>query len=190
MQVNNQIQNHYGAMQANSTRNNIKNDSVKFQANFNQADMTNTQEEPPQINSTDTEDSPQIQNASNINETKEEQDIQAPKLKDIEGNKNRITYGLKVIELMSDEEYRAFLWATEGMSETEKMLLAQSLYRFTAFYQGKEDKHSESTPDIHKINAQKAFGVEHSMVQDFIQRYKNAYEKVLSIQQNVQNQLN
>ena len=91
---------------------------------------------------------------------------------------------------MSDEEYRAFLWATEGMSETEKMLLAQSLYRFTAFYQGKEDKHSESTPDIHKINAQKAFGVEHSMVQDFIQRYKNAYEKVLSIQQNVQNQLN
>ncbi|MCX2716126.1 hypothetical protein OQH61_00020 [Helicobacter sp. MIT 21-1697] len=189
MQVNNQIQNHYGVMQTNTTRN-IKNDSTKFQANSNQADTTDTQTPPPHIDSTNTKDATQIQDVPNVSEIKEKQDIQEPKFKEIEGNKNRITYGLKVIELMSDEEYRAFLWATEGMSESEKMLFAQSLYRFTAFYQGKENKDKQSEVDMQKINAQKAFGVEHSIMQDFIQRYKNAYERVLSTQHNTQNQIN
>lgn len=41
----------------------------------------------------------------------------------------RQTYGLSVIEKMSDDEYQAFLRATAEMSESEKILAAQSLYR-------------------------------------------------------------
>ena len=93
----------------------------------------------------------------------------------------RITYGLRVLELMSDEEYQAFLWASEGMSEVEKMRMAQGLYRFTEFYQGKNQQ--ESSPiDIQKLNAQKAFGVEETMMQNFINRYKNAYDRLLETQ--------
>ncbi|WP_295698936.1 hypothetical protein [Helicobacter mastomyrinus] len=119
------------------------------------------------------------QDENKINDVQEIQDI-APsaKIQDLDGNTNRITYGLKVIELMSDAEYQAFLWATQDLSESEKILMAQSLYRFTAFYQGKDSKQQENI-DIHKLNAQRAFGVEHSMIDDFIQRYKNAYDKFM-----------
>ncbi|TLD80979.1 hypothetical protein LS68_005790 [Helicobacter sp. MIT 05-5293] len=90
-------------------------------------------------------------------------------------HKNRITYGLKVLELMSDEEYRAFLWATEGMNDSEKLLMAQSLYRFTDFYQGKAQ---QDTPvDLQMRYAYRAFGIENTMIEDFIERYKNAYAK-------------
>ena len=99
----------------------------------------------------------------------------------LEGDKTRITYGLKVIELMSDQEYQAFLWATQDLSESEKILMAQSLYRFTAFYQGK-DSADDTQLDVQKLNAHKAFGVEHSMIEDFIQRYKNAYGKLMQTQ--------
>lgn len=107
----------------------------------------------------------------------------AQKIENLEGHKNRITYGLKVLELMSDEEYKAFLWASEGMSEMEKMLMAQSLYRFTEFYQGKDSKNTEQMGlDNQKIQAQRAFGVEQKNIDDFINRYKNAYDKVLESQ--------
>lgn len=104
-------------------------------------------------------------------------------LKELSGNTNRITYGLKVIELMSDTEYQAFLWATQDLSESEKILMAQSLYRFTAFYQGKnaqkDDGIEQKSIDTRTLNAQRAFGIEHSMIEDFINRYKNAYNKLL-----------
>ncbi len=106
----------------------------------------------------------------------------AQKIENLEGHKNRITYGLKVLELMSDEEYKAFLWASEGMSEMEKMLMAQSLYRFTEFYQGKDSNNMEQGLDNQKIQAQRAFGVEQKNIDDFINRYKNAYDKVLESQ--------
>lgn len=110
------------------------------------------------------------------------------KMEDLQGHKNRITYGLKVLELMSDEEYKAFLWASEGMSEMEKMLMAQSLYRFTEFYQGKDSKNMEqSGSNTQKIQAQRAFGVEQKNIDDFINRYKNAYDKVLESQYALQN---
>lgn len=92
----------------------------------------------------------------------------------------RITYGLKVLELMSDEEYQAFLWASEGMSEVEKMRMAQGLYRFAEFYRGKNQQ--DNAPiDIQKLNAQKAFGIEETMMQEFINRYKNAYDRLLEM---------
>ena len=59
--------------------------------------------------------------------------------------------------------------------------MAQSLYRFTAFYQGK-DSADDTQLDVQKLNAHKAFGVEHSMIEDFIQRYKNAYGKLMQTQ--------
>ncbi len=51
--------------------------------------------------------------------------------------KERQTYGLLVLELMSDEEYAAFQRATAGMSEGEKIMAAQSLYTLSEFYQGR-----------------------------------------------------
>lgn len=41
----------------------------------------------------------------------------------------RQTYGLSVIEKMSDDEYLAFVRATAEMNESDKILAAQSLYR-------------------------------------------------------------
>lgn len=104
------------------------------------------------------------------------QESTSEKLETLEEHPNRVTYGLKVIELMSDQEYQAFLWASEGMSEAEKIMMAQSLYRFTSFYQGKPQ---EMPSDVQTRNAQKAFGVDPSIMDDFVQRYKNAYEKIL-----------
>ncbi len=83
---------------------------------------------------------------------------------------------------MSEEEYQAFLWATQDLSESEKILMAQSLYRFTAFYQGKDlsqRTQNQEEIDADKLNAHRAFGVESSMIDNFIQRYKNAYNKLL-----------
>ena len=104
----------------------------------------------------------------------------------LEEHKDRITYGLKVIELMSEEEYQAFLWATQDLSESEKILMAQSLYRFTSFYQGKNFEQGNKETDMQKLNAHRAFGVEHSMMEDFIQRYKNAYSRLMQSQLDVQ----
>lgn len=73
----------------------------------------------------------------------------------------RQTYGLLVLELMSDPEYKAFQRATAGMSESEKMLAAQSLYSLTSFYSGKiQDK------------IQNSYNFKNH---DFITRYKNAF---------------
>lgn len=44
---------------------------------------------------------------------------------------SRETYGLMVLELMSDPEYQAFERATVGMTQGEKMVAAQSLYRLS-----------------------------------------------------------
>ena len=76
----------------------------------------------------------------------------------------RQTYGLLVLELMSEPEYQAFQRATAGMSEGEKIIAAQSLYSLTSFYSGKiADKNQ---------NYQNAMGVNDM---DFIARYKNAF---------------
>lgn len=128
------------------------------------------------IANTNQNDLQQINDIKDINEIETTQQDK-PDTKNAQ-SRNRITYGLKVIELMSDKEYQAFLWATQDLSESEKILMAQSLYRFTAFYQGKKDNTQNQEIDIDKQNAHRAFGVEQSMIENFIQRYKNAYEKL------------
>ncbi|WP_394965789.1 hypothetical protein [uncultured Helicobacter sp.] len=91
---------------------------------------------------------------------------------------NRITYGLKILELMSDEEYRAFVFASQGLSESQKMLMAQGLYRFTDLYQGRKDMESAQI-DATTQHQLKAFGVQNSQIESFIKRYKNAYEQIM-----------
>lgn len=91
---------------------------------------------------------------------------------------NRITYGLKILELMSDEEYRAFVFASQGLSESQKMLMAQGLYRFTDLYQGRKDMESTQI-DATTQHQLKAFGVQNSQIESFIKRYKNAYEQII-----------
>lgn len=46
-------------------------------------------------------------------------------------SKHRETFGLEILEKMSDREYQVFLRASEGLSEVEKMAAAQALYIFT-----------------------------------------------------------
>ena len=91
----------------------------------------------------------------------------------------RITYGLKILELMSNEEYRAFVFASQGLSESQKMLMAQGLYRFTDFYQGRKDGESGQI-DATMQQQLKAFGAQNSQIESFINRYKNAYAQILS----------
>ncbi|RAX58330.1 hypothetical protein CCZ01_02625 [Helicobacter monodelphidis] len=45
--------------------------------------------------------------------------------------KKRNTFGLTILEVMSDSEYAAFERITAAMTPGEKMLAAQSLYRLT-----------------------------------------------------------
>lgn len=91
--------------------------------------------------------------------------------------KERETYGLLVLELMSNDEYDAFKRATAGMSEGEKMLAAQSLYSLTNFYNGKYNAldNPKIDPNPYEKNAQKAFGIQTQNLNNFLDRYKNAY---------------
>ncbi len=91
----------------------------------------------------------------------------------------RETYGFLVLELMSDNEYQAFLRATAGMNENEKRLAAQSLYSLTSFYGGQiqQDKQAEQKIDglkaLQETQMKKALGLD----QNFVNRYKNAYDQ-------------
>lgn len=78
----------------------------------------------------------------------------------------RQTYGLLVLELMSDPEYKAFERATAGMSEGEKIVAAQSLYSLTSFYGGKINTHPT------KDGYGDTLGVQNK---SFVERYKNAF---------------
>lgn len=85
----------------------------------------------------------------------------------------RKTYGLLILELMSDEEYSAFLRASSGMSDGEKILAAQSLYSLTDFYQGLQP--NEKTNPYTKTN--KAF----SRHQNFIEQFRAIYNGAIEI---------
>lgn len=107
----------------------------------------------------------------------------------------RQTYGLSILELMSEQEYQAWLRATADMTETEKMLAVQKLYpladieklrnsknlhiqekKADSSMQNKSDKiNTESfIIDANRLNGMRVFNA-HT---DFIQRYKNAYENL------------
>ena len=81
------------------------------------------------------------------------------------GELPRKTYGLSVLEQMSDDEYRAFLRATIEMSESEKIFAAQSLYRLHGVYEQQFTK--KKNP--YQINDQ-----------DFIQTFQHAYAEILN----------
>ena len=105
----------------------------------------------------------------------------------------RQTYGLAILELMSDQEYQAWLRATAGMTETEKILAVQKLYPLADIERLKSAKtkihiednktHTQSHVDTQTkpyiINANKLHGIRmFNTNADFVQRYKNAFENL------------
>lgn len=105
----------------------------------------------------------------------------------------RQTYGLAILELMSDQEYQAWLRATAGMTESEKMLAVQKLYPLADIDRIRSAKAENlekisraaniSTPQSSEsgyiINANKLNGMRvFSADSNFIQRYKNAYDSL------------
>lgn len=52
-----------------------------------------------------------------------------------EGETQRETYGLKVMETMSDQEYQAFIRATGSMDDLGKTRAAQALHMMTSTYE-------------------------------------------------------
>ncbi|MCE3046520.1 hypothetical protein [Helicobacter kayseriensis] len=80
------------------------------------------------------------------------------------GEIQRQTYGLSILERMSDDEYRAFLRATAEMTESEKIFAAQSLYRLNKVYQSQLEKHHNPYQTTQG---------------DFLTAFHNAYQEAL-----------
>ncbi|RDU71286.1 hypothetical protein CQA66_06960 [Helicobacter aurati] len=111
-----------------------------------------------------------------------------------DSHSERQTYGLVILELMSEQEYQAWLRATAGMSESEKMLAVQKLYPLADIEKLRskklalgEDKlvqqesikreNKETQPFVinaNKLNGMKIFNAN----SDFVQRYKNALQNL------------
>lgn len=72
-----------------------------------------------------------LNDSNNINSIAKSQKIQPTQQENEEENyqKERITYGMISLELMSDEQYMAFERVTAGMSPNEKISVAQTLTR-------------------------------------------------------------
>lgn len=123
--------------------------------------------------------------AQSTQKTKPPQKIQKPTLEktqkdslqkqDFAGSAVRETYGMEILELMSDEEYSAFVRASEGMSEGEKVIAAQSLYSLREDYQG-QGAHKRDKNPYTKTN--RAF----SRHNDFLERYKAFYYGVEKVE--------
>lgn len=148
-----------------------KRESNTKESNLKGQDSLNTNQQNLELENLNAQNT--TQNAR-IDSTKGADSKQKEKARD-EFKEPRITYGLQILERMSDEEYRAFLRASEGLSEGEKMIMAQSLYRFTDFYQGRKEIDS-----AHKAlqDKYKAFGVDNEKVEQQITRYKNALTQI------------
>ncbi|RDU68986.1 hypothetical protein [Helicobacter brantae] len=85
----------------------------------------------------------------------------------------RQTYGLVVLEKMTDDEYHAFLRATAEMSESEKIMAAQSLYRLNEL---QRDGLLSSNKNPYSQS---------KTLQNFPQIFQNAYSEILAQKQNV-----
>lgn len=97
---------------------------------------------------------------------------------------------------MSEQEYQAWLRATIGMTETEKILAVQKLYPLAdieklkssknlpqeeknIFKDSMQDKDKQAKTEPFIINANKLNGIRvFNSNTDFIQRYKNAFENL------------
>ena len=102
-------------------------------------------------------------------------EIQSQKISQDVANKSRQTYGMEILELMSDEEYSAFVRASEGMSDGEKLIAAQSLYSLREDYKGQGAPQNAKNPYT-KTN--RAFG----RYNDFLERYKAFYYGVEKVE--------
>ena len=104
---------------------------------------------------------------------------QSSSVGDQEEQTSRETYGLLVLENMSDPEYKAFERATVGMNQSEKMRAAQALYMLNpvggiaAIDQLNLNDFSQ-TISANFRQAQKAFGGLASDGYGFLGKYKNA----------------
>ena len=110
------------------------------------------------------------------------QNTQAAKYSEDNSQTHRNTYGLAILELMSDQEYQAWLRATAGMTETEKLLAAQKLYPLADIQRlGKKqvDVADNANQKSFVINANKLNGIKMFQASgNFIQRYKNAFDSL------------
>lgn len=82
----------------------------------------------------------------------------------------RQTYGLVVLEKMTNDEYHAFMRATAEMSESEKIMAAQSLYRLNELKEGRIAQIKNP------YNQSKS-------IQNFPQIFQNAYSEILAQKQ-------
>ncbi len=98
-------------------------------------------------------------------------ETQAQKISQEGANKSRQTYGMEILELMSDKEYSAFVMASEG----EKLIAAQSLYSLREDYKGQGAPQNAKNPYT-KTN--RAFG----RYNDFLERYKAFYYGVEKVE--------
>ncbi|MGI0406040.1 hypothetical protein ACRE1S_01235 [Helicobacter himalayensis] len=152
-----------------------KRESNAKESNLEGQDSLNLTKNPQNPQNLDAQNTTQnISQNVQVDSTKEADSTQKDKVQ-YEFKEARITYGLQILERMSDEEYRAFLRASEGLSEDEKMIMAQSLYRFTDFYQGRKEIDSAHRALQDKY---KAFGVDNEKVEQQITRYKNALTQI------------
>lgn len=99
---------------------------------------------------------------------------------ELKNGAKRETYGLAILELMSEDEYKAWQKATQNMNESEKILAIQQLYPLADINKLKEKIGSkdENNPKNEtknvNINGIRAY----SLNDNFVQRYKNAYASV------------
>lgn len=83
----------------------------------------------------------------------------------------RQTYGLVVLERMTDDEYHAFMRATAEMSESEKIMAAQSLYRL-----------NELKKEVRTAQAKNPYN-QSKTLQNFPRIFQNAYSEILAQKQ-------
>lgn len=129
--------------------------NTSYHSNFSNYHKTAQQEE--YIKDADLADAVKVQEQK----TQKKSEVSLPPI----GELQRQTYGLAILELMSDDEYRAFLRATAQMTESQKIMSAQSLYRLSELYQGKfTNQQNKNNPYISE---------------DFITTYQNAYQSII-----------
>ena len=137
--------------------------------------MTNAQEITQESTNKSAQEFTQKSTKDLQNPQKLQQSKQSQKISQDVANKSRQTYGMEILELMSDEEYSAFVRASEGMSDGEKLIAAQSLYSLREDYKGQGAPQNAKNPYT-KTN--RAFG----RYNDFLERYKAFYYGVEKVE--------
>lgn len=86
----------------------------------------------------------------------------------------RETFGLEILEKMSDKEYQVFLRASDGMSEVEKMAAAQALYVFTESYT--QDSSTQNPKPHSSPRKNPYFNARDQFIMRYIALYNGAQE--------------